>query len=479
MITIARTSLFLGCLGVLAACGGEREATPPDQRTPAAPTTPPTPTAPGEPSAPTPAEPTAAPAAGSVATGCPATDPASVALPGTVHEADVSGAETWTLAGSPHRLPGGVTLQTGASLTIEPCARVIVGDQQGIWVSEGATLVAVGREGQPITFDASSEDTARGVWKTIHFAAGARAASKLHHVVIEEAGGDSGYPGAVYAEDGFVLDAQHLRIVRSGRNGVYLAGGARFAPGSTGLVVTESGTTEELTGPVRFNDASSVGSLPEGTYTGNATDDIVVETERVRSTATWRNPGAGVRYRLMQGLNVEGETGPILTVAPGTTLAFAPETTLWVGYGADGGLVLDGGGEDGRIVLTSARPVPEPGDWSGVHFGEHASRAASKLSYVIIRFAGRADGYDGIGCGDAAPAAITISGRDLGARIDHVKLEQLEPSSYAIARDYDAAAPTDYTAPALGMDFAGGQRCNQSTPRDAEGNCPETLPPCR
>src|SRR5690606_36846852 len=43
MITIARNTLLLGCLGLLAACGGEREATPPDQRTPAAPTTPPTP----------------------------------------------------------------------------------------------------------------------------------------------------------------------------------------------------------------------------------------------------------------------------------------------------------------------------------------------------------------------------------------------------------------------------------------------------
>lgn len=471
MSSISRASILMSCVALLAACGGEPEATPePAPDTPAAPES--------EPSAPPPAaEGTEAPVAGSVATGCPATDAANVALPGTVHPSDLSGTQTWTLAGSPHRVPDGLSIQEGASLTIEPCARVIVGDGQGIWVADGATLVAMGREGQPITFDASPSDSARGVWNGIRFAAGARAASKLHHVLVEEAGGDSGYPGAVHLDDGFVLDARELRIVRSGRDGVFLAGTARFAPGSAGLVVTESGRTEEPSAPVRFGDASSVGSLPDGTYTGNSNDEIVVESDHVRATATWRSPG--VRYRLLQGLRVEGESGPILTVAPGTTLAFAPETTLWVAYGEDGALVLDGGSEEGRIVLTSARPVPDAGDWSGIHFGERVSRAATKLSFVTIRFAGRADGYDGIGCGEASPAAITITGRDLGARIDHVKLEQLEPSSYAIARDFAAADATDYTAPALGMDFGGGQRCAQSLNRGADESCPDPIPPCR
>ncbi len=415
----------------------------------------------------------------SAATGCPATDATNVALPGTVHDRDVRGSETWTLAGSPHRLPEGTSIASGATLTIEPCVRVIAGDAQWVSVEAGGTLVAVGQPDRPILFDSNARTEVRGLWNGISFANDARPTSKLYHVVIEEAGGDNDAPAAIHTYDDFVLDVAHVRIVRAKRHGVRLGGSSRFAATATDLVVSASGIAEDLSVPVYFTQANCVGSLPDGRYDGNVTNEIVVEGAEVGATATWRNPGVGVRYRLLDGLDVGGPTGAILTIAPGTTLAFAAGKTLFVGMNADAALVLDGGADATRIVLTSARPVPDAGDWAGIHFGEHTSRAATKLSFVTIAFAGGTDVFDEVGCGDPAPAAITISNRDLGPRIDHVTFQTLDPSSIAIARNFSADEATDYTGAALGIDFGGGQRCKQSLNRSADGNCPDPIPACR
>lgn len=477
-----REQRFLAAaLLALGACGSDPEPTP--QAAPAAQGTPGA--AQGTPGAATPEGTADAPPssvrtpAPSVATGCPATDAGSFALPGTVHDREVRGTETFTLAGSPHRLPDGLTIGNGAMLTIEPCARIIVGDAQWVTVEDGATLVAAGQPGKPILFDSGATTEVRGLWQGIAFSANARPSSKLHHVIIEEAGGDTTYTGAIHLHDEIALDVQHVQIVRSKRHGVYLGGSSRFASTSVDLVVTASGIAEELSVPVYFTHANAVGSLPSGKYDGNVTNEILVEDNVLATSATWRNPGAGVRYRLLEGLTVEGPTGPVLTVAPGTVLAFAAGKTLWVGWSGDGAVVLDGASDATRVVLTSARPVPDAGDWAGIQFGEHVSRAATKLSFLTIEFAGGTDGYDDIGCGDPVPAAITISNRDLGPRIDHVKFVSLEPTSIAIARNFAADTATDYTGAALGMDFGGGQRCKQSLNRRADGTCPEPVPACR
>lgn len=412
------------------------------------------------------------------ATGCPATDATNFILPGTVHGGFVNTVETWTLAGSPHRLPNGVNIQENGSVTLEPCARVIVGDGQTVYVSDGGTLIANGQADHPILFDSSATVPSRGLWAGIHFAQHARPNSMLHYVNVEEAGSDTGLPAAIWVDDEFALDVQHVRVVRSKRDGIMLAGPARFAPGSVDLVVTESGIAEELSVPVHFAQANSVGSLPEGTYTGNVLDEILVDSPWVQATATWRNPGQGARYRLQEGLVVGGPTGAVLTIAPGTTLAFAQSKSLNVATEADGAIVLDGGSDATRIVLTSARPTPDAGDWGGIWIARNASRAATKIDYVTIEFAGFADGLDAVGCGDDTPAAIAIEERDLGPRIAHLRLANMPETSIGIARAFNADEATDYTAASFGNDF-GGLRCRQSRNRGADASCPDPVPPCR
>src|SRR5688500_13313033 len=50
----------------------------------------------------------------------------------TVHEGDLSESETWTADGSPHIVSFPVRLRAGVSLTIEPCAEVLLEEDTGI-----------------------------------------------------------------------------------------------------------------------------------------------------------------------------------------------------------------------------------------------------------------------------------------------------------------------------------------------------------
>jgi hypothetical protein len=55
----------------------------------------------------------------------PVTNECSVATSGpTVHSGEVKGNEVWTAAGSPQIVEYDVNVRDGATLTIEPCARV-------------------------------------------------------------------------------------------------------------------------------------------------------------------------------------------------------------------------------------------------------------------------------------------------------------------------------------------------------------------
>lgn len=308
---------------------------------------------------------------------------------------------------------------------------------------------------------------------------GARPGSTLRYVTVEEGGPTGDGRGGITLEDRVEALLDHVRIVRSARHGLHLYAGARLAAGSDEITVTESGVEHELSGAVYAYEANSVSSIPTVHLEGNVLNEIIVEVGAVSASATFRNPGAGARYRLLDGLRVQGSSGPILTIAPGTVLAFAQGTSLTVGFGEDGALVLDGAADATRIVLTSARPIPGPGDWGGILFGEQLARTATKLAYVTIDYAGGTDANDDGGCHDASPAAITILGADLGAKIDHVRVTNLAPTSVAIARGFASAAPTDYSVAALGNELAGGGRCQQTMPRDEAGNCPDPVPACR
>ena len=69
---------------------------------------------------------------------------------GTIHQS-ASVAETWTAAGSPHKLTADLSIT--AAITIEACAVVQIGGDKSIVVRQAGSLTAAGMPGLPVTIE--------------------------------------------------------------------------------------------------------------------------------------------------------------------------------------------------------------------------------------------------------------------------------------------------------------------------------------
>jgi hypothetical protein len=81
--------------------------------------------------------------------------------PGTTH-GSINASETWTAAANPHILPYDTTI--GATVTIEPCAIVLIAAGKTITIKSGGEFIAAGGKGLPVTIGAL---VAGSAWATI------------------------------------------------------------------------------------------------------------------------------------------------------------------------------------------------------------------------------------------------------------------------------------------------------------------------
>jgi hypothetical protein len=131
---------------------------------------------------------------------------------------------------------------------------------------------------------------------------------------------------------------------------------------------------------------SFVGIDSTNAFNGNATVQILGGT--LSTNTSWKN--IGTTLAVTDDLNVGGTTAPTLTLAAGSTLKFANDTGITIGYNDPGKLVVAGTATS-PVTLTSLAASPGPGDWSGITVW-YASSAT--ISYATISYAG-AGGGDG------------------------------------------------------------------------------------
>jgi len=416
------------------------------------------------------------------ATGCPASLPNAALGAGTIHNNAVAGNETWTLEDSPHRLPEGVTIGNGATLSVAPCAVVLTSHGYAIHVDEGGTLLAAGDPQRPIRFGSDNPTPQAGDWSGIWIDDLARRTTRIATAIIEHAGGEGDIDRAAGLVNELAgLDVQHVTLRANRGFGISVQSGGSFAPTATGITVTGTiAANAARTGAVQFIQPEHVHTLPSGTYTGNAIDEVLIvnggtgDGSAIRQSGVWRNPGVPYHINENVELAVEGPTGPVLTIAPGNTLRFGRGSQFTVGWHAEGGLVMDGGSEAGRITLTSAGQDTSPAQWIGISFGERFNRSGSKLNFVTIRNAG-AESQVGP-CHTATQttnqAAIYLLAAPPPTFIAHTTFANAGPGAAGIARNFVGAV--DFAAPALGNDFSSlGSPCRQSPAQTAGQNCPE------
>jgi hypothetical protein len=381
--------------------------------------------------------------------------------------------ETWTLQGSPHRVPEGLTIRDGASLTLAPCALVLVARDRAFAVGPGGALMAVGDADHPIRIGADGPAPQPGDWIGVRFDARARVTSRLAWVRVERGGGGEDAPACVHSRLA-LLDVQNVTLRDCRGHGIRLSEDGAFAPSATSVTVSGAVASDfASTGAIYIDAPDAVRTLPSGKYTGNAVDEITVGgVGDVRSTATWRDPG--VRYHILRGLRIQGPNAPVLTIAPAARLAFERDAGLVVGADSGGGLVADGASEERRIVFTAGATRPTPGSWDAIVLGPHFDRAASRLAYVTIEYGGGT--AHGALCPWAAEhadtALLVFAAAPTSAQIvSHARFVGA-PAAGAVVAPLWTGAPLDFTDPALGNDFGfAGARCHVAPVRAETGAC--------
>ena len=79
----------------------------------------------------------------------------------TTHTGTISANQIWRSVQC-HHVIGNITVEAGATLTIEPGAVVKFADLAGIVIQSGGTLTAEGNGAQPIFFTSEKDDTVAG-----------------------------------------------------------------------------------------------------------------------------------------------------------------------------------------------------------------------------------------------------------------------------------------------------------------------------
>jgi len=336
-----------------------------------------------------------------------ATEPACVPSGTPVtHAGTISADETW--ASGIHEVTANVSV-TGGTLTIAGCTEVRLAANTSIELAPGATaLVATGTAADPIEFVRDAADKPWG-----HLSAIAPAKLQLAHVTLEGGGTVGDYKtadqlGATVVARGDatlpqIVDVDHVTINGSSGIAVFL-NATRFVPGSTALTIAGSGAYPILLG------ADSASDLPDGAYTSNANDEILLQSAGTaaafdQARALQANVvlhDRGVPYRvglvpatIIVGDGVTGHPAAKLTIEAGVTMRFTPEGTssssriqvrgLSTGM-PQGALVVAGTAAD-PVVFTSAAVAPGAGDWQGLEF-RNAIDPATAITNARIEYAG-------------------------------------------------------------------------------------------
>jgi hypothetical protein len=404
---------------------------------------------------------------------------------GTMH-GSITQDETWTAAASPHVIPFDINI--GATVTLEPCAEVKIAGGATLSVIANGRIAAKGTAAQPVAFipiDATKP------WAQIRALDGGRLDLEYTGLL---GGGDplnASPPLAavldIRADQALppaeVLHADHLLVQDSASNGIYLREGGGFSATSSFVVVTGAH------GYPIHSWSNLAGTIPAGTYTGNAVDEILLTaTGLAEGIASWDVTfhDRGVPYHVgtdatagtIRVGTMPGAAVATLTIEAGVTLRFKAGGDLEVehfsGTNAASGALVALGTVDKPIRFSSAAPTPAAGDWLGLDFGAVAD-ANTRLDNVIVEFAGGASTSGSDSClYPMVPinnAAIRLFGPPTSVFITNTTVS--DSASHGIDLGFRDDAKPDFVA---GNTFTNVALCKATYPKDVSGACPATVP---
>jgi hypothetical protein len=339
--------------------------------------------------------------------------PACAGTGGQTHSTDVTTAQTWTRANSPHRVTGHLAVEGGAQLTIAPGAVVCFEPGTGLHVRGGSRLWARGRDTAQIVFTA--RDPARG-WHGINLSDSPAGPTYLTNVRLEYVNVDAraistGHTHAAYVDSAVIRQSGSAvyfgsagsRLIRSrvdtttnrsniavyldegtfeqtvvrgaagigvmvAGSSVVLAGGRIEGSGGVGLDVMSdsvsrySRAVRVVGGKAHAADLSMTTLLRlyptpalQDSLVGNARDEVRVGGGMLRATLT-----VGPRILLRINSNIDVDSAGALVAQPGARMVFGNHTRI---LATNGGRVWLRGSGASPVLLTADDPAV---GWSGI-----------------------------------------------------------------------------------------------------------------
>ena len=319
----------------------------------------------------------------------------------------ITGNTTWTAANSPYILQNTVTVDVGATLTIEPGVQVKAGDNLGIYVN--GTLAA-----NQVTFTRSGG----GYWAGIYLAPTA-GASVFNNCDITYSGAlNSGYGMHVMPHGNWAIAAIYVdtcnptitdcRITDSETHGITLWGSHATITGNS---FQNMGSGRY---PITFETTDTFPVMSGNSTSGAGENGIALPGGAMAVSGTWNRPGVNFPYLLNGSPDVA--VGTTLTIDPGTTFKSVGEIGIYIN-----GILNAPGTGALPIIFTSRSAIPAAGNWRGIYLAPTA--AITTMSYVTIDYAG--GHFSGFGLhvlvhGNWAIAALYVDG--ISPALDHLSI---------------------------------------------------------
>jgi len=270
------------------------------------------------------------------------------------------------------------TYRVNGDLIIDPGVTIQFGTDAGISVSRSGSIQALGTQEQPVLL--TGEDKIAGAWKGV-FIESNDIKNTLQNTNIDYAGGSAfnsnGDLGAVIVWSDTRLKMVNTTIRHSA------AYGFNASYGGDALILRDNIITESKA-PMIMEGAYPT-MISGGTFIGNETDAIFVNSDQITGQHNWTN--LGVPYRIANRLVVIA--GGELTIQPGVTLEFEDDGQLDINEGASGSdpSLIAVGTEQDPITFTGVNKVL--GAWNGIYFDTFSP--LNEIGFATIAYASSPD----------------------------------------------------------------------------------------
>lgn len=289
------------------------------------------------------------------------------ALPGgyQVFDGDVlTGSVTWS----------GITeltrsLTINGTLTLAPCAQVLMPGGADLLVRDRGSLRATGTAECPVVIQSVKAGPAAGDWGRIDIYSTASNDTLFRNAEIRHGSGLN--YGVVWVDSGASVGFEQTKFVQSANTSILYVDEARSSA-FTGV------TFDNVNGELIKAPPTVLAQLSTIVVTNTANPRVALSGAEAKAAATWKNLGVPIEVPTM-----DIKTG-VIEVEAGTTLKLAPQAVVSVREG--GGFRALGTAEK-PVIIESAKTSPAAGDWRRFDFYP-TSTATNLLRHTTVRHGG-------------------------------------------------------------------------------------------